>query len=80
MHTLKRLQPIAYHNYRIGVPCDAFYTEVLNSDSELYGGSNIGNLGGLMAEPVEYLGRPYSLNVQVPPLAVVVFKPDMKLV
>ncbi len=68
--------PVAHSNYRIGVPAHAFYREVLNSDSELYGGSNVGNLGGLMAECVEYLQQPYSLAIQLPPLAVVVFKPE----
>ena len=68
--------PAVNSNYRIGVPYNAFYREVLNSDSELYGGSNVGNLGGLAAEPVEYHQRPYSLVIQVPPLAVVVFKPE----
>lgn len=70
--------PVVYSNYRIGVPYDAFYKEILNSDSELYGGSNVGNFGGLLAEPIEYNQRPYSLSIQVPPLAVVVFKPDIK--
>jgi 1,4-alpha-glucan branching enzyme len=70
--------PVVLSNYRIGVPYDAFYREVLNSDSELYGGSNVGNLGGLLAEHREYQQRPYSLNMQVPPLAVVVFKLDTK--
>lgn len=68
--------PVIYNNYRIGVPYDAFYKEVLNSDSELYGGSNVGNLGGLAAEPVVHQQKPYSLSMNVPPLAVVVFKPE----
>lgn len=68
--------PVVHSNYRIGVPYKTFYREVLNSDSELYGGSNVGNLGGLAAEPVEYHQRPFSLSIQVPPLAVVVFKPE----
>lgn len=68
--------PVVYNNYRIGVPYDTFYKEVLNSDSELYGGSNAGNLGGLAAEPVAHQQKPYSLSMNVPPLAVVVFKPE----
>jgi 1,4-alpha-glucan branching enzyme len=70
--------PVAYGNYRIGVPYDAFYKEILNSDSEIYGGSNVGNLGGVEAEQFEYQQRPYSLVMQVPPLAAVVFKPEFK--
>lgn len=68
--------PVEYNHYRIGVPYDAFYREVLNSDSEFYGGGNVGNLGGLAAEPVAHRQKPYSLSINVPPLAVVVFKPE----
>ncbi len=67
--------PVVYSNYRIGVPEKGFYKEILNSDSEIYGGSNVGNLGGLEAEKQQYLQWPYSISIQVPPLAVVVFKP-----
>jgi 1,4-alpha-glucan branching enzyme len=70
--------PVVYSNYRIGVPYDAFYKELLNSDSEIYGGSNVGNLGGIEAEPFEYRQRPYSIVMQVPPLATVVFKPELR--
>lgn len=68
--------PVVYNNYRIGVPEKSFYKEILNSDSEIYGGSNVGNLGGVEAEEKQYLQWPYSICVQVPPLAVVVFKPQ----
>ena len=67
--------PVVYNNYRVGIPNNAFYKEILNSDSELYGGSNVGNLGGIAAEDTGYHQWPYSLVIQVPPLAVVVFKP-----
>lgn len=70
--------PVVYSNYRIGVPYDVFYKEILNSDSEIYGGSNVGNLGGIKAEQFEYQQKRYSLVMQVPPLAVVVFKPEME--
>jgi 1,4-alpha-glucan branching enzyme len=70
--------PVVYDGYKIGVPYDAFYHEILNSDSEIYGGSNVGNLGGVEALPSEYLQRPYSIAVRVPPLATVVFKPEFK--
>ena len=62
-------------DYRIGVPEPGFYKEVLNSDSSEYWGSNIGNSGGVLAEEVQWHGRPYSINITLPPLAVVVFKP-----
>ncbi len=67
--------PVVYNDYRIGVPYGGFYKEILNSDSEIYGGSNVGNLGGIEAEQKQHLQWQYSLSMQVPPLAVVVFKP-----
>lgn len=70
--------PVVYNNYRIGVPFDLFYRELLNSDSEIYGGSNVGNMGGIHADQIPFHGRPYSLAIQVPPLSIVVFKPDFE--
>lgn len=69
--------PVVSENYRLGVPCNAYYRELLNSDSEIYGGSNVGNLGGVQAEKIMHMGRPYSLNIRIPPLAVVIFKPEV---
>ena len=66
--------PVARFNYRIGVPCEGFYQELLNSDSEKYWGGNIGNLGGCNAEPIAWHDNPYSINVQIPPLGAVIFK------
>lgn len=68
--------PVVHDNYRIGVPFDAYYREILNSDSEIYGGSNVGNLGGVQSEQIMQTGRPYSLSIRIPPLAMVVFKPE----
>jgi 1,4-alpha-glucan branching enzyme len=67
--------PVVHYNYRVGVPFDLYYSEVLNSDSEVYGGSNVGNMGGVRAEQHSFHGRPYSVNLQLPPLAVLVLKP-----
>lgn len=61
--------PVPRTNYRIGVPEAGFYREAINSDAELYGGSNVGNQGGVMAEPVSWMGRPHSLLISLPPLA-----------
>lgn len=66
--------PVPRHQYRFGVPAPGFYREVMNSDSELYGGSNMGNYGGVEAEEVPAHGYPYSLSVTLPPLAMVAFK------
>ncbi len=61
--------PVPRANYRVGVPEDGFWSEVLNSDSVEYGGSGQGNLGTVEAAPVPAHGRPYSLILTLPPLA-----------
>lgn len=66
--------PVPHEYYRIGVPRAGVYEEILNSDSELFGGSNVGNLGACKAEAVEVHGRPYSLSITIPPLGCVFFK------
>jgi 1,4-alpha-glucan branching enzyme len=66
--------PITRHNYRIGVPEAGYYAELLNSDADVYGGSNAGNQGGLTAEATPAHGRSYSLNLTVPPLGAVILK------
>ncbi len=68
--------PVMYSNYRIGVPDDTYYREILNSDASYYGGENIGNLGGIKAEQIEYHHMPFSVRLVVPPMAVLVLKPD----
>ena len=70
--------PVPRYNYRIGVPADGFYREVLNSDSKQYWGSGAGNYGGVRAEPVSQEGRPYSLSLNLPPLGALAFKPEEK--
>ncbi len=70
--------PVPRHQYRIGVPFPGVYEEILNSDSTYYGGSNLGNAGRLEAEPLPWMGRPYSLNITLPPLAGVIFRPTGK--
>jgi 1,4-alpha-glucan branching enzyme len=65
--------PVPRHNYRIGVPMKGPWKEILNSDSKSYGGSGQGNLGTVDATPVPYHGRPYSLNLVLPPLSIVYF-------
>jgi 1,4-alpha-glucan branching enzyme len=66
--------PVPRHNYRVGVPEPGFWEEVLNSDAELYGGSGQGNLGGADATPVAMHGEYQSINLTLPPLALVVFR------
>lgn len=66
--------PVPRFDYRIGVPREGFWKEILNTDSYIYGGSNLGNLGGVYAEDIPFHNRPYSLRLTLPPLAVVIFK------
>ena len=63
--------PVPYSNYRVGVPGAGQWTEVLNSDSMSYWGSNIGNYGALEAEAQRSHGQPYSVVMTLPPLAAV---------
>ncbi len=69
------LTPVPRFGYRIGVPTVGFYREILNSDSEIYWGGNIGNAGGVYADNVPCHGRHHSLNLILPPLSVLIFKP-----
>jgi len=68
--------PVPREHYRIGVPRAGVYREILNSDAEIFGGSNVGNLGACTAESAEAHGRPYSLLITLPPLGCVFFKPQ----
>ncbi|MEJ2721341.1 MAG: 1,4-alpha-glucan branching protein GlgB [bacterium] len=70
--------PVPRHNYRVGVPAGGFWREVLNSDAKEYGGSGQGNIGGVEAVPVSHHGRYHSLNLTLPPMAVVLFKRDTR--
>jgi 1,4-alpha-glucan branching enzyme len=67
--------PVPRYNYRVGVPKGGLWLEVFNSDSELYGGANIGNMGRVMTEDVPFHGRQYSLSLTLPPLGAVFLKP-----
>jgi 1,4-alpha-glucan branching enzyme len=66
--------PVLRPGYRFGVPREGFWKESLNSDAGNYGGSNQGNAGGLWAEPQPWHGHQYSLQLTLPPLAVLFFK------
>jgi 1,4-alpha-glucan branching enzyme len=62
--------------YRIGAPAAGFWREIFNSDSALYGGSNVGNGAGLISEDFAWMGYPHSLVVTLPPLAGVILYQD----
>jgi 1,4-alpha-glucan branching enzyme len=61
--------PVPRHNYRIGVPGGGYWREALNSDAGHYGGSAMGNMGGVEASPLPLHGRSHSLALTLPPLA-----------
>jgi 1,4-alpha-glucan branching enzyme len=71
--------PVVRHNYRLGVPVEGFWKEILNSDAPIYGGSGQGNLGGLSSVSLPMHGRPFSLDVTLPPLGIVVFRPESRM-
>ncbi len=66
--------PLVRQEYRLGVPRPGFYAERLNTDAEIYCGSNVGNIGGAYTQAKPWLGQPYSMVIAVPPLATVVFE------
>jgi 1,4-alpha-glucan branching enzyme len=68
--------PVTRSGYRIGVPVDGTYLEVLNSDANVYGGSNVGNQGTVASSRERLHGHPFSLNLTVPPLGFVLLKPN----
>jgi 1,4-alpha-glucan branching enzyme len=65
--------PVVRTGFRVGVPREGRWAERLNTDAGIYGGSDVGNAGGLTAEPVEWNGRPFSAAMRLPPLATAVF-------
>jgi len=65
--------PVVRRDYRVGVPAGGGYSEILNTDSEIFGGGNVGNGGFVMAQGVPWHGLPYSLSLTLPPLAVLWF-------
>jgi 1,4-alpha-glucan branching enzyme len=68
--------PVPRYNYRLGVPRGGYWRELLNSDAPMYGGSGLGNYGGVDATPMPYEEYSHSLSITLPPLAVLFFKPE----
>jgi 1,4-alpha-glucan branching enzyme len=66
--------PIPRIGYRVGVPEGGYWRELLNSDSTEYGGTGVGNLGGVNAEEEPAHGRPHSLKLTLPPLGALFLK------
>ncbi len=66
--------PVPRYNYRVGVPDPGVYREILNTDSEMFGGSNMGNNGQAVTQPISQNNHYHSIVITLPPLAVVVFE------
>jgi len=73
--TILNFTPEVREAYRLGLPGPGRWNELLNSDAELYGGSGVGNLGGVQAEPIRHHGRDHSAPLTLPPLGMLVLKP-----
>jgi len=70
------LSPVPRYEYRVGMPICCRWTELLNTDSSYYGGSGVGNLGGVEAEPVPWHDQPFSAQLTLPPLGAVWLVPE----
>jgi 1,4-alpha-glucan branching enzyme len=66
--------PVPRHNFVLGVPAAGYWRELCNSDARDYGGSGMGNLGGLRSQPVPAHGRLQSLTLTLPPLSTLIFE------
>lgn len=69
------MTPVPRYNYRIGVPHAGYWHEILNTDASCFGGSNVGNAGGLHAQALPAHGLPASVVATLPPLSVLYFSP-----
>jgi 1,4-alpha-glucan branching enzyme len=74
--TVCNFTPVARESYRVGVPRPGFYREILNTDSKFYEGTDMGNAGGVRAEPIPWNDRPYSIKLRLPALAAIYLKPQ----
>jgi 1,4-alpha-glucan branching enzyme len=68
--------PVPHLNYRVGAPRGGFWKEALNSDSWVYGGSGMGNMGGVEAAPLSLHGRSHMLTLTLPPLSALFLKSE----
>ncbi len=70
------LSPVPRYDYRVGMPVCCRWREVVNTDATVYGGSGVGNMGGVEAEAVPWHDQPFSATLTLPPLAAVWFVPE----
>jgi 1,4-alpha-glucan branching enzyme len=66
--------PVVRQDYRVGVPAGGYWRERINTDAAVYGGSNVGNAGGVVTEGTSCHNRPFSLRLTLPPLATLIFE------
>jgi 1,4-alpha-glucan branching enzyme len=71
------LSPVPREHYRLGLPRSSRWREALNTDSAYYGGSDMGNLGGVVPEPIPWHEQAFSAEVTLPPLAALWLVPDV---
>jgi 1,4-alpha-glucan branching enzyme len=70
------LSPAVQHGYRLGLPRAVRWRELVNTDSSFYGGSDVGNLGGVDPEPIPWNEQPVSAELTLPPLAALWLVPE----
>jgi 1,4-alpha-glucan branching enzyme len=73
---IANLSPVPRYGYRLGLPRSGRWGEALNTDSSYYGGGDVGNLGGVEADPIPWHEQPFSAEVTLPPLATIWLVPD----
>jgi 1,4-alpha-glucan branching enzyme len=73
---IANLSPTVHYSYRLGLPRSSRWREAVNTDSSYYGGSDVGNLGGVVPEPIPWHDQPFSAELTLPPLAALWLVPD----
>jgi 1,4-alpha-glucan branching enzyme len=69
--------PVPHEEYRLGLPRAGEWIEVLNTDAADYGGSGVGNLGGVHTDDLQWHGMPVSARLRVPPLGALWLRPGL---
>ena len=72
---ISNFTPVLRQNYRLGIPKQSFYKEILNSNSSSYNGQNYGNLGGVHSDNIPSHNKPNSVKITLPPLSTIILKP-----
>jgi 1,4-alpha-glucan branching enzyme len=73
---IANFSPLVYRDFRVGLPLEGVWREVINSDADVYGGGNVRNWDGVVAEPATWHGQPFSAVTTLPPLAVLWLVPE----